>query len=59
MPSKAGVTGGSHENRWHLIAKVLSDGKLDMRYHYLNRDGDLMVGKCLSPPEITEDGVSN
>lgn len=40
----------------HLIAKVLSDGKLDMRYHHINRNGELMIGKCLSVPEITEDG---
>lgn len=40
----------------HLIAKVLDDGKLDMRYHHINRNGDLMIGKCLSTPEIIEDG---
>lgn len=40
----------------HLIAKVLSDGKLDMRYHHLNCNGELMIGKCLSTPEIAKDG---
>jgi hypothetical protein len=40
----------------HLIATVLSDGKLDMRYHQVNCNGDLMIGKCLSTPEIMEDG---
>jgi len=40
----------------HLIAKVLSDGKLDMRYHHVNCNGGIMIGKCLSTPEIMEDG---
>lgn len=40
----------------HLIAKVQDDGKLDMRYHHMNCNGDLMIGKCLSTPEIMEDG---
>ncbi len=40
----------------HLIAKILADGKLDMRYHHMNCNGDLMIGKCLSTPEIMEDG---
>lgn len=40
----------------HLIAKVLHDGKLDMRYHHMNNNGDLMIGKCLSTPETMEDG---
>jgi len=40
----------------HLIAKVLGDGKLDMRYHHMNCKGDLMIGKCLSTPEFMEDG---
>ncbi len=40
----------------HLIAKVIGDGKLDMRYHHMNCDGEFMIGKCLSIPEIMEDG---
>jgi hypothetical protein len=40
----------------HLIAKVLSDGELDMRYHHINCNGDLMIGKCFSTPEIMKDG---
>ncbi|NVO00539.1 MAG: n-acetylglutamate synthase [Geobacteraceae bacterium] len=39
-----------------LIAKVRGDGKLDMRYHHINCKGELMIGKCLSTPEIMEDG---
>lgn len=40
----------------HLIATVLRDGQLDMRYHHINRKGELMIGKCLSTPEISEGG---
>jgi hypothetical protein len=39
-----------------LIAKVLANGQLDMRYHHLNSKGELMIGKCLSTPKRTEDG---
>lgn len=41
----------------HLIANILEDGKLDMRYHHVNIDGDIMIGKCLSTPSITNDGL--
>jgi len=27
----------------HLIAKVLDTGQLDMRYHHINTDGEIMV----------------
>ncbi len=40
----------------HLIANVLPGGQLDMRYHHINRDGEIMIGKCLSTPEITAAG---
>lgn len=38
-----------------LIAKVDENGKLDMRYQHINKDGELMTGKCLSTPEILKD----
>jgi len=40
----------------HLIAKVLNNGQLDMRYHHLNNHGEFMLGKCFSTPEILPDG---
>jgi hypothetical protein len=40
----------------HLIANVLSTGQLDMRYHHVNRQGQLMIGKCISTPEIIGGG---
>jgi hypothetical protein len=39
-----------------LIAKVLADSSLEMRYQHLNRKGELMTGKCVSAPEILENG---
>jgi len=40
----------------NLIAKVLADSSLEMRYQHLNRKGELMTGKCFSAPEILENG---
>ena len=39
-----------------LIAKVLPDESLEMRYQHLNTRGELMTGKCFSTPEILADG---
>lgn len=39
-----------------LIAKVLEDSILDMRYEHINSAGELMTGKCLSRPELLPDG---
>ena len=39
-----------------LVAKVASDGSLDMRYSHVNRNGELMTGTCQSTPEILPDG---
>ena len=40
----------------HLIANVLTSGQLDMRYHHINRRGEIMLGKCLSTPTLMSDG---
>jgi hypothetical protein len=40
----------------HLIATVLPTGQLDMRYHHVNRHGEIMIGTCLSTPERTSNG---
>ena len=42
--------------RGNLIATVDDNGILDMRYHHVNRNGELMTGKCRSTPEILSDG---
>lgn len=39
-----------------LIAKVLNDGSLDMRYQHVSSEGALMTGNCFSKPEILPDG---
>lgn len=38
-----------------LIAKVLEDNSLDMRYEHINQNGELMTGVCHSIPEILSD----
>ena len=40
----------------HLIRLVGDDGNIDMRYHQVNTDVELMTGFCSSKPEITKDG---
>jgi len=40
----------------HLIAKIIDGGKLDMRYHHINFNGELMIGTCISTPELLSDG---
>lgn len=40
----------------NLIAKVLPDFSLEMRYQHLNAAGELMTGKCFSKPELLPDG---
>jgi len=40
----------------HLIGLVDPDGKIDMRYHQVNVNGELMTGTCLSTPEILPNG---
>lgn len=39
-----------------LIATVLEDNCLDMRYQHVNTQGELMTGKCHSTPEHLPDG---
>ena len=40
----------------HLIAIVDENGGLDMRYHQINDQGEIMTGFCKSTPEIMENG---
>ena len=40
----------------HLIATVDENGRLDMRYHQVNRAGELHTGICQSTPELLHDG---
>ncbi len=40
----------------HLLARMSPAGELDMRYHHVNTDGELMLGTCRSTPERLPDG---
>jgi len=40
----------------HLIALVDEAGSLDMRYHQINIQGEMMTGICKSTPEIMPNG---
>ncbi|MFT6963843.1 MAG: hypothetical protein ACJAWV_003581 [Flammeovirgaceae bacterium] len=40
----------------HLIGLVSESGEIDMRYHQVNKKGELMTGMCKSKPEILANG---
>lgn len=40
----------------HLIALVDNSSCLNMRYHQINTNGELMTGTCQSTPEILANG---
>lgn len=39
-----------------LVAKVLPDASLEMRYSHVNLNGEMMTGECRSIPELLKDG---
>ena len=40
----------------HLIGLVDEEGNIDMRYHQVNSNGELMTGVCRSRPEVLGNG---
>lgn len=48
-------SGGKIKNG-HLIGLVDASGKIEMRYHQVNNQDELMTGICTSTPEILENG---
>ncbi len=40
----------------HLIGLVDEAGNIDMRYHQVNQQGELMTGICTSKPELLANG---
>jgi hypothetical protein len=40
----------------HLIGLVDNAGNINMRYHQVNENDELMTGICISKPEILENG---
>ena len=47
---------GGQIEKGHLIGLVDKDGKIEMRYHQVNKKGELMTGICFSSPEILKNG---
>lgn len=47
---------GGHILKGHLIGLVDNDGTINMRYHQINKNGELMTGICTSKPEIDSSG---
>ncbi|QCK15784.1 n-acetylglutamate synthase [Mangrovivirga cuniculi] len=47
---------GGNIKKGHLIGIVDSKGNIDMRYHQVNTNGQLMTGECKSTPEILNNG---
>jgi len=40
----------------HLIGLVDKEGIIEMRYHQVNNNGELMTGTCRSEPQMMENG---
>lgn len=51
----ASYSGGAIK-KGHLIGLVDENGNIDMRYHQVNAQGELMTGICRSIPELLENG---
>lgn len=47
---------GGKIKKGHLIGLVDENGNIDMRYHQVNLNGEIMTGICKSNPEILENG---
>ncbi|WP_405382575.1 n-acetylglutamate synthase [Maribacter sp. LLG6340-A2] len=51
----ASYTGGKIK-KGHLLGIVDANGTIDMRYHQVNVQGELMTGICRSTPQIMPNG---
>ena len=40
----------------HILGLVDEKGKIEMRYHQVNSNGELMTGICTSVPEVLSNG---
>ncbi|APU09608.1 n-acetylglutamate synthase [Cellulophaga lytica] len=47
---------GGNIKKGHLIGLVDAAGVIEMRYHQVNTNNQLMTGKCTSTPEILPNG---
>lgn len=50
------VYSGGKIKKGHLIGLVDDKGNIEMRYHQVNDQGQLMTGICFSTPEILANG---
>jgi len=47
---------GGKIQKGHLLGLVDDNGAIEMRYHQVNNNGQLVTGICFSKPEILENG---
>ncbi len=47
---------GKNILKGHLLGLVDANGIIEMRYHQIHKNGELMTGVCTSKPEIMENG---
>lgn len=47
---------GKNIIKGHLIGTVDQNGRIEMRYHQINKNGELMTGVCSSTPELSKNG---
>ncbi|EKB51222.1 hypothetical protein [Cecembia lonarensis] len=47
---------GGNIIKGHLIGIVNAEGMIDMRYHQVNKNGEIMTGTCISTPEVLPNG---
>ena len=47
---------GGQVQKGHLIGLVDENGNIEMRYHQINKKGELRTGICFSKPEILSNG---
>ncbi|MCZ4409500.1 n-acetylglutamate synthase [Cryomorphaceae bacterium 1068] len=50
------IYNGANIIKGQLIGLVDTEGRIEMRYHQVNRNGELMTGICQSTPETLENG---
>ena len=51
-----GEFAGGRIARGSMVARMRDDGTIDMLWQYVNIDGNLVGGICLSKPELLPDG---
>lgn len=47
---------GGRIKKGHLIGLVDEEGNIDLRYHQINENNEIMTGTCVSAPQVLENG---